>query len=76
MGVDEDVAAGAAIGDPWSAEVVAKVAPPSEAELAKLRPGTILVGFLTLSEEFFAPVWLIAGLATALYSERTCVSST
>ena len=24
---------------PWSAEVVAKVAPPSEAELAKLRPG-------------------------------------
>lgn len=26
----------------------------------------ILVGFLTLSEEFFAPVWLVAGLATLL----------
>jgi NAD(P) transhydrogenase subunit alpha len=39
-------AAGAALGDPWGAEVVVKVAPPSEAEAAKLGPGQTLVGFL------------------------------
>ncbi len=39
--------AGATIGDPWSADVVAKVAPPSEAEIAKLGADTVLVGFLT-----------------------------
>ena len=38
--------AGATLGDPWGAEVVAKVAPPSEAEVAKLQSSTILVGFL------------------------------
>ena len=38
--------AGATLGDPWGAEVVAKVAPPSEAEVAKLTKDTILVGFL------------------------------
>ena len=43
---EQYVAAGARIGDPWSAEVVAKVAPPSAEELAKLRAGSILVGFL------------------------------
>ena len=36
---EQYVAAGAEIGDPWSAEVVAKVAPPSEAELTRLRAG-------------------------------------
>ena len=40
------MAAGATIGDPWGAEVVAKVAPPSAEEVAQLRAGTILVGFL------------------------------
>jgi H+-translocating NAD(P) transhydrogenase subunit alpha len=46
--VDDDayVGAGAVLGDPWAAEVVAKVAPPSDAEVARLGPGTILVGFL------------------------------
>ncbi|MEU7143170.1 Re/Si-specific NAD(P)(+) transhydrogenase subunit alpha [Nocardia sp. NPDC046473] len=39
-------AAGATIGDPWSAEVVVKVAPPSDAEVAKLSSGQTLIGFL------------------------------
>src|SRR4051812_41682371 len=38
--------AGATIGDPWSAEIVAKVQPPSDEEVAKLGGKTILVGFL------------------------------
>ncbi|MBO0853314.1 MAG: NAD(P)(+) transhydrogenase (Re/Si-specific) subunit alpha, partial [Nocardia sp.] len=38
--------AGATIGDPWSAEVVVKVAPPSDAEVAKLSRGQTLIGFL------------------------------
>jgi NAD(P) transhydrogenase subunit alpha len=39
-------AAGAALGDPWSAEVVAKVAPPSAEEVGRLASGSTLVGFL------------------------------
>ena len=38
--------AGAEIGDAWDADVVVKVAPPSAAEVAKLKEGTILIGFL------------------------------
>jgi NAD(P) transhydrogenase subunit alpha len=38
--------AGATIGDPWGAEVVVKVAPPSAEEAAKLQPSTTLVCFL------------------------------
>jgi NAD(P) transhydrogenase subunit alpha len=38
--------AGATIGDPWSAEVVAKVAPPSVDEVARLRSGQVLIAFL------------------------------
>ena len=38
--------AGATLGDPWAADVVAKVAAPDAAEIAKLTPTTILVGFL------------------------------
>ena len=38
--------AGATIGDPWSAELVVKVAAPSHEELGRLREGTTLVGFL------------------------------
>jgi H+-translocating NAD(P) transhydrogenase subunit alpha len=38
--------AGATIGDPWGAEVIVKVAPPSDAEAAKLTPQTTLVSFL------------------------------
>jgi len=40
------VEAGAVIGDPWSADVVVKVAPPSDAEVAKLSKGQTLIGFL------------------------------
>ncbi|MEL4320319.1 NAD(P) transhydrogenase subunit alpha [Leifsonia sp. YIM 134122] len=39
-------AAGASIGDAWQAGVVVKVAPPSDAEIARLAPGTTLIGFL------------------------------
>jgi NAD(P) transhydrogenase subunit alpha len=38
--------AGATIGDPWTAEVVAKVAPPSADEVARLRSGQVLIAFL------------------------------
>jgi NAD(P) transhydrogenase subunit alpha len=38
--------AGATIGDPWSADVVVKVRKPSAAELAVLREGQLLIGFL------------------------------
>ncbi len=43
---DAYVAAGATIGDPWQAEVVVKVAPPSDTEIAKLSKGQTLIGFL------------------------------
>lgn len=38
--------AGATLGDPWSADVVVKVGPPSAAEIERMRPGTVLIGFL------------------------------
>jgi NAD(P) transhydrogenase subunit alpha len=38
--------AGATIGDAWAAEVVVKVAPPTQAEVSKLRSGQTLIGFL------------------------------
>jgi NAD(P) transhydrogenase subunit alpha len=38
--------AGASIGDPWSANVVLKVAPPTADEVGKLATGTLLIGFL------------------------------
>jgi H+-translocating NAD(P) transhydrogenase subunit alpha len=38
--------AGAAIGDGFSGELVAKVAPPSDDEVGRLGRGTVLVGFL------------------------------
>lgn len=38
--------AGATIGDAWAADVVVKVAPPTAAEVAKLRSGQTLIGFL------------------------------
>ncbi|MGZ6694464.1 MAG: Re/Si-specific NAD(P)(+) transhydrogenase subunit alpha [Solirubrobacteraceae bacterium] len=38
--------AGATIGDPWSADVVVKVAPPSAEEIGRLGRGGVLVGFL------------------------------
>ncbi|WP_306360564.1 Re/Si-specific NAD(P)(+) transhydrogenase subunit alpha [Nocardia sp. CC227C] len=38
--------AGATIGDPWNADVIVKVAPPNDAEIAKLSSGQTLIGFL------------------------------
>jgi NAD(P) transhydrogenase subunit alpha len=38
--------AGAELGDPWAAEVVAKVRMPSDEELGRLRDGQVLIGFL------------------------------
>jgi len=39
-------AAGASIGDAWAADVVVKVAPPTAEEVARLKPGQTLIGFL------------------------------
>jgi NAD(P) transhydrogenase subunit alpha len=38
--------AGAAIGDPWASDLIAKVRKPSEDEVGKLRDGQVLIGFL------------------------------
>ena len=38
--------AGATIGDAWAADVVVKVAPPTDDEVARLRSGQTLIGFL------------------------------
>jgi len=38
--------AGAELGDPWAADVVAKVRKPSAEELGRLRDGQVLIGFL------------------------------
>lgn len=38
--------AGAKIGEPWSAQVIAKVATPSKDELARMGAGQTLIGFL------------------------------
>ncbi len=38
--------AGASLGDPWAADVVVKVAPPSALEIERLGAGDVLVGLL------------------------------
>jgi NAD(P) transhydrogenase subunit alpha len=43
---DAYTAAGAELGDPWGAEVIAKVAPPTDEEAGKLGAETVLIGFL------------------------------
>jgi H+-translocating NAD(P) transhydrogenase subunit alpha len=44
---DEDYRkAGAVTGDPWSADVVVKVNPPTEIEVSRLKRGARLIGFL------------------------------
>jgi H+-translocating NAD(P) transhydrogenase subunit alpha len=42
----EYVESGAEVGDGWSGDVVAKVAPPSADEIGRLGQGSVLVGFL------------------------------
>jgi NAD(P) transhydrogenase subunit alpha len=43
---DDYRAAGATVGDPWQAEVVAKVGAPTAAEVALLQSGHVLIAFL------------------------------
>jgi NAD(P) transhydrogenase subunit alpha len=38
--------AGATIGDPWDADAVVKVAPPSQEEVGRLNQGSVFIGFL------------------------------
>src|SRR6202165_4463175 len=38
--------AGATLGDPWEAEIIAKVRKPSADEVARMRDGQGLIGFL------------------------------
>jgi NAD(P) transhydrogenase subunit alpha len=38
--------AGASLGEPWKADLVAKVAPPTADEVSRLGQGTALIGFL------------------------------
>src|SRR5881397_2493262 len=40
------IAAGASVGDPWAADVVVKVNPPTSEEIGKLRSGSTLIAFL------------------------------
>lgn len=50
--------------------------PPGLAAALQASLVAVLVGFLTLSEEFFAPVWLVGALITVLAMEQRCESST
>lgn len=43
---DAYTAAGATIGDPYAADIVVGVTPPGNSEIKKLKPGTIVAGFL------------------------------
>jgi NAD(P) transhydrogenase subunit alpha len=56
--------ADAELGDPWGAEVVAKVAPPTGDEAARLGADTVLIGFL-------APLTNGAGVAAVARSGAT-----
>jgi NAD(P) transhydrogenase subunit alpha len=38
--------AGATTGDAWSADIVLTVTPPAQADIERLSPGTVLIGFL------------------------------
>jgi NAD(P) transhydrogenase subunit alpha len=38
--------AGATLGDPWACEIVVKVAAPTAEEIQRLKPGSVLIGFL------------------------------
>jgi proton-translocating NAD(P)+ transhydrogenase subunit alpha len=43
---DHFTEAGATIGNPWDADVVVKVAPPTQEEIGRLRDGSVFIGFL------------------------------
>ncbi|MDO9357094.1 MAG: NAD(P) transhydrogenase subunit alpha, partial [Solirubrobacteraceae bacterium] len=62
-------AAGAKIGDPWSADLIAKVAPPSSGELGKLSADKTIVGYLQPLTNVDVIKGLAASGATALAME-------
>src|SRR5690348_14752282 len=66
---DAYTAVGAELGDPWGAEVVAKVAPPTEAEAAKLGKDSVLIGFLAPLTNGAGVKAIAASGATALAME-------
>lgn len=43
---EQYLTAGATIGDAWPADVVVKVNPPNSDEVTRLKPGSVLIGFL------------------------------
>lgn len=45
-GDEEYERAGAELGDAWGADVVLTVTPPTSADIARLKPGVVLIGFL------------------------------
>jgi H+-translocating NAD(P) transhydrogenase subunit alpha len=61
---DDDAyrAVGATVGDPWRAEVVAKVAWPSGEEIERLHSGQALIGFLGTSGAGSLPALAAAGV--------------
>jgi NAD(P) transhydrogenase subunit alpha len=61
--------AGASVGDPWSADVVLKVGPPTEAEVELLGSGSVLIGFLAPLARPAVVQWLRAAGVTAFAME-------
>jgi NAD(P) transhydrogenase subunit alpha len=43
---DAYIEAGATVGDPWGADVIVKVAPPTAEDVERLHDGQVLIGFL------------------------------
>jgi NAD(P) transhydrogenase subunit alpha len=43
---EQYTAAGAVLGDPWPADAVLTVTPPTTEQIGRLRPGAVVVGFL------------------------------
>ena len=62
-------AAGARVGTAWESDLVLKVQPPGEAEVARLRKGAILVAFLQPHRELDVVARLCSGQVTALAME-------
>lgn len=44
--------------------------PPGFAALARTALLVILISFLTHSQQYFAPIWIVGGLATAIWRDR------
>ena len=62
-------AAGAKIGDPWNADVVVKVAPPTSDEVGRVGEGGVLIGFLAPLTSPETTQALADGKATAFAME-------